>query len=589
MTHARFGSVSALFILIIIIISVLAISVSASPPCRCRSDDNPPYVYLECIEDVQEVLPSDTITYSVIVHNLVDENITYTPPSPDSFSLPTGWIISFSPDSGMFIPVNKFKSLLVNLTAPSDAEANDKVDLKIIGTTSNPEAEIIPCEMHATVSQLYGSDFNLIDRIIFASPTEPKNLEVAITNTGNGDDRLAIELKDIPEGLTLSEEAQEFYIAPASTEHLTITMFPSSILTAGEYKLNISLYRISTMGRTWVSSQDLWVEVIYYPDLYVTPGDIETSKYQPTSGEDILINITINNIGDSDGRNIKVSIVPVTRFGSPLQEEINDQVIEFVGVDQSATISIPWKADKPAVNKIQVIIDPDDSIGELNEENNIAEYPIFIRSERNIPPDKETTSGEFSIVQISAVGIIALLCGIVAATFLSTEYGKFGALKLLLPFYTRVKKDEVLNHEVRELVYDYVRNHPGEHFRAILTKLQLTNGTLVHHLNTLERQEFIKSERDGPFKRFYPSGRQFTENVLEINGIQKKILDAISASPGITQKILAQQLQTTPPTINYHVKALREVRLINIKRDGKNTRCFPGNSLNGWYRRGEVS
>ena len=42
-------------------------------------------------------------------------------------------------------------------------------------------------------------------------------------------------------------------------------------------------------------------------------------------------------------------------------------------------------------------------------------------------------------------------------------------------------------------------------------------------------------------------------------------------------------------TINYHIKALRGVRLINIKRDGKNTRCFPGHSLNGWYRRGEVS
>ena len=588
MTHARPGSVSALFILTIILISALAISVSASPPCPSRSDENPPYVYLECVEDTQEVLPSNTITYSVIVHNLVGENITYTPQSPDSFSLPTGWLISFSPDSGIFIPVNKFKSLLVNLTAPSDAEANDKVDLELIGTTSNPEAEIIPCKMHATVSQLYGSVFNLIDRIIFVSPKEPKNLEIAITNTGNGEDRLAIELKDIPNGLTLSEEAQEFFIAPASTEHFTVTMFPSSILTAGEYKLNVSLYRISTMGRTWVSSQDLWVEVIYYPDLTISYGDIETSEYQPTSGEDILINITIHNIGDSDARNITISIFPIVRAGSPLTD-IDDQVFEFVGIDQSATLSIPWCADPPAVNKIQVVIDPDDSIGELNEENNVAEYPIFIRSEKNPLQTPKTTSGEFSIIQISAVGIIALLCGIVAATFLSTEYGKFGAVKLLLPFYTRVKKDEVLNHEVRELVYDYVRNHPGEHFRAILTKLQLTNGTLVHHLNTLERQEFIKSERDGPFKRFYPSGRQFTENVLEINGIQKKILDAISASPGITQKILAQQLQTTPPTINYHVKALREVRLINIKRDGKNTRCFPGNSLNGWYRRGEVS
>ena len=120
-----------------------------------------------------------------------------------------------------------------------------------------------------------------------------------------------------------------------------------------------------------------------------------------------------------------------------------------------------------------------------------------------------------------------------------------------MPPRKRVKKEEVLNHEVRELVYDYVQSHPGEHFRAILTKLGLTNGTLIHHLQTLERQNFIKSERDGPFKRFYPTGRNLTEDVLEINGIQMKILDTVKDNPGITQKDLSRLLDTSPPTINY--------------------------------------
>jgi predicted transcriptional regulator len=161
-----------------------------------------------------------------------------------------------------------------------------------------------------------------------------------------------------------------------------------------------------------------------------------------------------------------------------------------------------------------------------------------------------------------------------SAFMVSTEYGKYAALKMLIPLYSRVKREDVLNHEVREQVYDYVKEHPGDHFRSILTHLELTNGTLVHHLNTLEKKDFIRSERDGPYKRFYPIGTKISGEVLEINGLQGKILDVAAARPGITQKGLAKKLGASTPTINYHVKALRNSGLLKVKRDGKVTRCY---------------
>jgi predicted transcriptional regulator len=548
-------------------------------------DNAETYIWLEVLNNDQEIQPSQKVTFEILAHNFGDEDLTYYPPNPSSISLPKDWVITFLPEAEISIPANMYHKLLVNLTAAADANANTIVEFTIYGSSSIQDAVIIPSELHTKVSQIYELQLSAPDKIAFSSPTDPKNFVISITNNGNGDDRVAIELNGIPNGLKLSAEAQEFIIGPISTEQLTITMFPSSELIAGEYDLILNLYRVKTIENELVSSQKIIVKTQYYPDLYISYGDIELSKYAPCSGEDVIINITIHNIGDSDARNFSVSITPVTRHGSKLGSITED--INFLGMGDSKTIHIPWCADSPAINKLVVYSDSGNTIGELNESNNEAEYNIFIVSPH--PPnvkDDEPLIGEYTIIQVTAIAIIALLGGAAVTTILSTEYGKFALYKLAMPFYTRVKKEEVLNHEVRELVYDYVQTHPGEHFRSILTKLGLTNGTLIHHLNTLERQNFIKSERDGPFKRFYPTGRNLTEEVLEINGLQVKILDAVKSNPGLTQKDLARMLNTSAPTINYHVKALHMVRLLNLKRDGKNTRCFPGNSLNGWYRSG---
>jgi DNA-binding MarR family transcriptional regulator len=494
----------------------------------------------------------------------------------------------FNPAGEMNIAADSNEPLTVTLTAPSDALANTQIKLEIIGTTSQQDAKIIPAIITVNVQEHFDTTFDTIERMTLDSPLNPMSFDIEIRNDGNVDDRVELTITGIPSGLKLSQESHEFIIVTGKTESLTITMYPSSILTAGEYGLNISLYRITATGKSWVSSRNLWVDVVYFPDLYISTTNISLSKYVPYSGEDIIINVTVHNIGDSDAREATVSIFPTTRSGSQLQD-IDDVVIDFIGINSSKTINVPWKATSPAVHRIVVILDDSEAIGELREDNNEAEIYITIIPPPPNDPDSTPDVEGYTIGQVGGIAVVGVLMGsllAVAGFYASTENGKFALFNLFLPFYTRVKKEEVLNHEIRELVYDYVQSHPGEHFRAILTKLGLTNGTLIHHLQTLERQEFIKSERDGPFKRFYPSGRQFTEEVLEINGIQKKILDAVTTNPGLTQKELSNLLHTSPPTINYHVKALRGVRLINIKRDGKNTRCFPGHSLNGWYKGG---
>jgi DNA-binding MarR family transcriptional regulator len=316
------------------------------------------------------------------------------------------------------------------------------------------------------------------------------------------------------------------------------------------------------------------VEIKYRPDLVISYEDLEFSKSTPYENELIYVNATIYNLGDANAKNITVVITPQAKGGS-LLNPIGTETISELSPGASTTIGFSWEVD-PSVEFIIVNIDPENDYTETSESNNEVTKNLYVIKEPAVFKEEDTGSGISYFTWGASIIITAVCVAVIVAgaSVLSTEYGKYAALKGLIPLYSRVKREDVLNNEVREQVYDYVKEHPGDHFRSILNHLDLTNGTLVHHLNTLEKKDFIRSERDGPYKRFYPIGTKISGEVLEINGLQGKILDAVAARPGITQKGLAKKLQASTPTINYHVKALRNSGLLLVKRDGKVTRCY---------------
>jgi len=140
--------------------------------------------------------------------------------------------------------------------------------------------------------------------------------------------------------------------------------------------------------------------------------------------------------------------------------------------------------------------------------------------------------------------------------------------------YSKIKRERVLDHFVRGQIFGYIQANPGEHYNAIKDALGLTNGSLAHHLRTLEREQFIKSKRYGPYRRFYPMNyRMPPEDVYQPNEIQQTILATIRDHPGITQKEIAGRLGLTPPTVNYHINVLDNRHLIRVERRGRSTHC----------------
>ncbi|MBI4415566.1 MAG: VCBS repeat-containing protein [Euryarchaeota archaeon] len=179
-----------------------------------------------------------------------------------------------------------------------------------------------------------------------------------------------------------------------------------------------------------------------------------------------------------------------------------------------------------------------------------------------------------SPVLLVALGIVATGAALLAAAALINENAMYAFLLFVLPLYSKIKRERVLDHFVRGQIYGYIQANPGEHYNAIKEALGLTNGSLAHHLRTLEREQFVKSRRYGLYRRFYPMYMRLPEaDAFQPNEIQRRILDTIRQRPGTTQKEIATQLGLTPPTVNYHVSELSEQGLIRVERRGRSTHC----------------
>lgn len=161
-----------------------------------------------------------------------------------------------------------------------------------------------------------------------------------------------------------------------------------------------------------------------------------------------------------------------------------------------------------------------------------------------------------------------------------TESGKYKLLllfTLLLPLYTRIQKEDVLDQFVRGQIYGFIKTNPGVHYNQILRKVGVKNGTLSYHLGVLEKTELIQSRREGlKYRAFYPKGMNFPKaERFRLTDLQIQIIGSIRSQPGMTQKEIARSLGRKPQTINYNIKVLDQAGLISVVKAGRKTRCFP--------------
>lgn len=140
--------------------------------------------------------------------------------------------------------------------------------------------------------------------------------------------------------------------------------------------------------------------------------------------------------------------------------------------------------------------------------------------------------------------------------------------------FSRITKDEVLDHPKRADIFEFVKQNPGERVEAVRKALGLANGTMRHHLQVLRDKELVRKIKQGGITRLFPAGPK-VEPLPYLIPPRRAILETVAQTPGLVQRQVGARLEMSERMVSYHVKQLADDGLVEVRRDGACNRVYP--------------
>lgn len=176
---------------------------------------------------------------------------------------------------------------------------------------------------------------------------------------------------------------------------------------------------------------------------------------------------------------------------------------------------------------------------------------------------------------IGGVTVLTILLGLLyGLAFLLSEAGQYllTRLWLWLRLYSRIPRDEVLDDETRQMLLELVHKDPGRHLRDLAREVG-SYGRTVHHLRRLEDEDFLRSQHEGRYLRFYPL--DVDPDDREPKSMREHVFATIETTPGIYAAEIARRIDTSRQLVSYHVGKLLEIGRIESKPGERVHRLYP--------------
>lgn len=400
------------------------------------------------------------------------------------------------------------------------------------------------------------------------------SISTTVSNRGDLSEQAKVDVFGVPEGYIVEiAPSKNMYIGPNETIDLMIKLTPMEDDMDQPFDLELSLKMpVDDLGGQWreVGSGSIRVDFRELPDLELKGIDIPVRTFD--EGSLVHINITVANVGNLPVRNATLVLKQIT-FGLS-NPEIDRRSVDL-GAGEQRTLCFEWKA-QPAARSIRARIFVPEGQEEMSHEDNEKVEPIYViptKVDRDASPEGEETAIPAGSAIAGGAGLVLVTGLLVFIT--SKDIIRYPLFLAMGPLYSKLRPEHILNNRLRKRIYVYVQNHPGEHFRSILTHLDLTNGTLAHHLHTLEKESLIRSQRDGLYRRFYPAGYKIDEKKVSLSAIQSRIMELVLEEPGLSQKEISQKLKLSNSTVNYNIKSLADKGMVGVEKEGKSTSILP--------------
>lgn len=143
----------------------------------------------------------------------------------------------------------------------------------------------------------------------------------------------------------------------------------------------------------------------------------------------------------------------------------------------------------------------------------------------------------------------------------------------------------ILDLKLRSILYTFILENPGMHFREMVRKLNIPGTTLIYHLRLLEKNDLLITKKDGRYIRYFVSNNVNDDEKTVINIIRQEttrnILLYIVLTAAASQKEIAKELELHPTTVEFHLKKLLKSDLIEPAdmRNGVDYTCYHNHAV----------
>jgi subtilase family serine protease len=146
---------------------------------------------------------------------------------------------------------------------------------------------------------------------------------------------------------------------------------------------------VSVTDSTFSNSIEMSLTIQSSPsgvDLTLSQQDISFSPADPIENDNVTVMATIHNVGTDNVTNVLVAFYDNS-------QPIGNRTIDLIQGGESENTMIPWNATPRDWHTIKVLIDPENTIPELDENNNEAHNDIYVYPPL---PDLTSTNIDFS-------------------------------------------------------------------------------------------------------------------------------------------------------------------------------------------------
>ncbi|HIL32949.1 MAG TPA: winged helix-turn-helix transcriptional regulator, partial [Candidatus Poseidoniales archaeon] len=391
----------------------------------------------------------------------------------------------------------------------------------------------------------------------------PMQIELAISNSGFYSEEFMLEYHYSPLFLASVSGPSTALIAPGTVATIPVTIAPhASIPQPGSSPVTVTV-RLPGVG---ISES---VTLLFdYREPVFEASEVRLDRHSLLAGQEIRGKLTLLNDGfPTNG--LRAEIILLAPSGS--ESNIWSRNIEELGHGKEFSASFNHTPQQGGLYQLRL---------KVYQQDQLLYSTITEQDFRVVAGDGDAATEPPALeLPRPALNMLALLSFLGLAFYTaSSENSRYLSFKLLLPLYTRLRRDTLADEPTRQNLMRYIYVHPGANFTQLRDHFDLHNGTLSHHLNVLENHSVIESFRAGRQRLFYPCRAERAGVVarpLVTGEVQQQIVMLIKEEPGITQSMIATRLDMSRQKVNYHVTALTRQALIRVEPSGRITRLYP--------------